>query len=177
MKLKTLLFLCLCLFAGINIEAYDAEIDVIYYDFSGDEAYVTYKAMPPTSNKEAYSGSITIPDEVIYNDKTYSVTRIGNSAFQGCSNLSSVIIPNSVVFINPYAFESCSSLTSIDIPGSVMLINTSAFENCSNLTSATIGEGVSIIRDYAFSCCSNLTSINIPESVTSVGERAFQYCI
>ncbi|MBQ7462108.1 MAG: hypothetical protein IJS63_07610, partial [Bacteroidaceae bacterium] len=70
--------------------AYDAYIGGIYYDFSGDEAYVTYKSMPPTSNKEAYSGSITIPDEVIYNDKTYSVTRIGNSAFQGCSNLSSV---------------------------------------------------------------------------------------
>ena len=152
MKHKSLLLLCLL--AGINIYAYDAEIDGIYYDFSGDEAYVTYKAMPPTNNKEAYSGSIAIPDEVIYNDKTYNVTRIGNNAFQGCSDLTSVIIPNSVMFIN-----------------------LSAFENCSNLASVAIGESVSYIGDYAFSCCSNLTSINIPESVTSVGERAFQYCI
>ena len=152
-------FISLILLAVLPMlaSAYDAEINGIYYDFSGDEASVTYMAMSATSsepNKDAYSGSIVIPDEVIYNDKAYSVTRIGNNAFAGCSNLTSVIIPNSVMFINSNAFESCS-----------------------NLASVTIGDGVFVIGDYAFSCCSNLTFINIPESVISIGSRAFQYCI
>jgi hypothetical protein len=75
------------------------------------------------------------------------------SAFGGCTGLTSLTIPNSVIEIGEDAFSSCSGLTSINIPNSV----------------TTIGEG-------AFRQCSGLTSVTIPNSVTSIGSRAFYYC-
>jgi hypothetical protein len=69
-----------------------------------------------------------------------SVVSIGNSAFRGCSRLTSVTIPSSVTSIGYTAFYECSSLASITIPSSVTLIGDGAFENCSSLTSVTLSQ-------------------------------------
>jgi len=74
------------------------------------------------------SGSITIPN---------SVTSISESAFSGCSSLTSISIPDSVTWIGGLAFSGCSSLTSISIPDSVTWIGGFAFSGCSSLTSVT----------------------------------------
>ena len=105
-----------------------------------------------------------------------SVTSIGYSAFSGCSGLTSITIPNSVTSIGNYAFANCSGLTSVTIPNSVTSIGYAAFSNCSGLTSVTIPNSVTSIGDYAFSNCSGLTSVTIPNSVTSIGDFAFYKC-
>ena len=105
-----------------------------------------------------------------------SVTRIGGSAFSGCTSLTSVVIPDSVTRIGDYAFYNCSSLTSVVIPDSVTSIGRDAFRGCSSLTSVTIGNGVTSIGRDAFRGCSSLTSVVIPDSVTSIGESAFYNC-
>ena len=107
-----------------------------------------------------------------------SVTSIGSSAFEYCSSLTSITIPNSVTSIGAYAFYNCSSLTSITIPDSVTSISSSAFYGCSSLKSVTFGENSKLesIGNRAFSVCSSLTSITIPDSVTSIGEHAFSGC-
>ena len=104
------------------------------------------------------------------------VTEIGESAFQGCSSLTSINIPESVTKIGGWTFEDCSSLTSITIPESVTEIGWGSFKNCSSLTSITIPESVTKIGGYTFENCSSLTSITIPESVTEIGEGAFMGC-
>ena len=136
-----------------------------------------------------------IPATVSYNGTTYSVTSIRNSAFDWCSSLTSVDIPNSVTSIGDWAFEFCSSLTSITIPNSVTSIGYEAFRNCSSLTSVTIPNSVTSIGWFAFEGCSSLTSMtvemnNIPnlsniglnstlqnltleENVTSIASGAF----
>ena len=78
------------------------EIDGIYYNLieKGKVAEVT-------SNPNKYTGDIVIPEKVTYNDVEYSVGAIGNSAFIGCSGLTSITIPNSVTNIDESAFSGC----------------------------------------------------------------------
>ena len=118
----------------------------------------------------------TIPETIEVYGKTFAVTSIGGGAFQGCSSLTSIAIPNSIMSIGHYAFAGCSSLTSITIPNSITEINGGIFEGCSSLTSITIPNSITSIGIAAFQGCSSLTSIAIPNSITSIGGDAFQGC-
>ena len=102
-----------------------------------------------------------------------AVTSIGTYAFQGCTGLTSITIPEGVTSIGGAAFQGCTSLTSISIPEGVMTIGNYAFLGCTGLTSITIPESVTMIGGAAFSGCTSLTSISIPGSVTSLGDGAF----
>ena len=92
------------------------------------------------------------------------------------TEITDLVIPNSVTSIGSMAFRNCSGLTSITIPNSVTSIGNSAFMNCSGLTSITIGNSVTSIEYQAFFGCSGLTSVTIPNSVTSIGSYAFSGC-
>ena len=90
-------------------------------------------------------------------------TSIGDSAFFGCSGLTSITIPDGVTSIGHHAFFGCSGLTSITIPDSVTRIGYSAFSGCSGLTSITIGNGVTSIGYSAFSGCDSLKEVHISD--------------
>lgn len=106
---------------------------------------------------------INIP--ATYNDKP--VTSIGVEAFRGCSDLTSVTIPDSVTSIGSVAFRDCTGLTSITIPNSVTHIGDSAFSGCTGLTSITIPDSVTSIGVAAFSGCRGLTSITVSDKNTT----------
>ncbi len=105
-----------------------------------------------------------------------SVTSIGERAFLDCTSLTSVTIPDSVTSIGHYAFSGCSSLPSITIPDSVTSIGHGAFDGCTSLPSITIPDSVTEIGWYAFRGCTSLTSVTIPDSVTEIGGGAFEDC-
>ena len=133
------------------------------------------------------------------------VTSIGDYAFNNCSNLTSVTIPDGVTSIGYMAFSYCSSLqgfkgkfasddsrcliidgvlksfapagrTKYTIPDSVTTIGVAAFYGCSSLTSVIIGDSVTEIGWDAFYNCSSLTSATIGDSVTTIGDRTFFDC-
>ena len=170
------LFTALTLSAGA-LFASDTDVDGIYYNFDATNltATVTYRGSY-SSEYDEYTGDVVIPATVTYGDKSYSVTSIGGSAFEYCSGLTSVTIPNSVTSIGRSAFYGCSGLTSVTIPNSVTSIGSYAFYGCSGLTSLTIPNSVTSIGSYAFEECSGLTSVTIPNSVTSIGMYAFEGC-
>ena len=160
-------------------------VDGIYYDFNSDTKQATV-----ASGEKKYSGNVIIPSSVTFNDTEYSVTSIGQSAFDGCSSLSSITIPNSVTSIGSSAFSGCSGLTAVHITDiaawcKISFSNYDAnplsnakhlFMDGKEITDLVIPNSVTSIGDYAFRGCSGLTSVTIPNSVTSIGDYAFQNC-
>lgn len=106
------------------------------------------------------------------------VTNIGKEAFSGCTNLTTITIPDSVTHIEKYAFRSCSKLTEIQLPDSVKYIDVAPFELCSSLESITIPSGSTFESDWCFNGCTNLTNVTIPDDVICIGTFAvaFQNC-
>ena len=182
--------------------AYDLEIDGMYYNLNSDEVSVslTYKSM----TEFVYTGDVVIPSSVKYRGRNYKVTVIGDDAFAGCEELTSVSIPNEVETIGSYAFAGCDGLTSITIPSGVKTIKAYAFNICENINSIVIPQNVQTIEDNAFSDCSALISVTvnsnailsktadsknmnsifgeqvkeyiIDDNVTSIGSNAFRNC-
>ena len=166
------LFLSLAVLLSLPMLAVEVEIDGINYDLvaKAKQAAVIAKS----SGK--YSGEVVIPESVEHEGTAYSVTSIGDQAFDGCSGLTSVTIPNSVTSIGDQAFDGCSGLTSVTIPNSVTSIGNYAFYKCSGLTSVTIPNSVTSIGYGTFDSCSGLTSVTIPNSVTSIEDWVFDGC-
>jgi hypothetical protein len=145
-------------------------------------------------------GDITIPDEIYLNNITYTVKRIGTSAFLNCELLTSVNIPRSITNIGTSAFDGCTALKTITIPDSIRKIEAGTFQNCTNLSAVnfpnnldtigraafygcshilgiTLPKSLKVIEEAAFQDCTNLRSIDLPDSVTQLGYKAFEYCL
>ena len=114
----------------MSILAYDFQSGGLYYN-------ITSSATVEVTNGDVnYSDEVVIPISVTYNDITYAVTRIGESAFEG-SHAYDVVMPNSVTSIGENVFYGCSSLTSVTLGSGVESIGDWAFDDCTSLTSIT----------------------------------------
>ena len=128
------------------------------------------------------------------------VTRIGDYAFVGCSQLTHAVIPASIKSIGSQAFANCSALVHLELPDSLIEIGNYAFVDCEALNSITLPASLRTIGTAAFAECNlsqivvsgtgsttwdffypdpeyndHLYHINLPSSVTKVGEGAFSY--
>lgn len=191
-----LLLLASAIATSLSAAAYSFESAGIYYNITGDNTVeVTYS----DRNNNTYSGSISVPETVTNNGTEYSVTKIGEYAFQG-SAVTSVSMPECITSIGQYAcnecgsletvvlptnlddfsgwciFRNCRNLKNIAIPENVTEIPNGTFINCSSLAAITIPHGVSEIGSNAFYGCSSLTSIEIPEGVEYLYEQVFYGC-
>ena len=129
-------------------------------------------------------GNLAIPSSL----DEYPVTRIADDAFQDCSDLTSITIPDSVTYIEEQAFVGCTGLTNIhaSMGNSVYTSKAGALFTKDEKTLYCypagktgvyfIPDGVTNIGDCAFSSCSGLTGVTIPDSVTRIGGVAFANC-
>lgn len=117
-----------------------------------------------------YKGEAATPIDLIIADGT---TLICDSAFEACSFIKSVTIPESMEIIGYYAFAECSALASVVYNAADCSIDGSAFDGCTSLSSVTFGGSVKVVPDYAFTDCTALSQITVPDSVTYVGTDAF----
>ena len=104
------------------------------------------------------------------------VTSLGSKAFSGCTRLTTIVLPEGVTAIREKAFYYCTSLTAVVIPSSVTLLGDWAFYGCSRLESVTLSEGMTFIGVGTFFACEALTTITIPKRVTVIGYSAFLSC-
>lgn len=117
-----------------------------------------------------------IPADVTYQEVTYTVTEIGESAFDYMPDLASVTLPNTIERIGSMAFWGDSGLTSVTIPESVKVIDEGAFLYCQNLATVNFSEGLETLGISAFSNC-GILNLELPGTVTSIGNYAFSTCI
>lgn len=167
--------------------AYDFESDGLYYNIKSETDHMVEVTYQKLGGSSYISGDIVIPQKVFHTSRTYTVTSIGESAFENCSGLTSVTIPNSVTSIGNGAFYDCTGLKSINIDtknayytsvdGMLYNKDASILLVCpEEKASVTIPNSVTTIEVAAFSDCDKLAAITIPNSVTSIGEYAFYSC-
>ena len=158
--------------SSLSAAAYSFESAGIYYNITGNNTVeVTYS----DRDNNTYSGSVSVPETVTNNGTEYSVTKIGEYAFQG-SAVTSVYMPESITSIGTSAFSGCQNLESVALPESLTTLGYSAFKACKLLKTIKIPSGVRAIPSSCFDGCSSLESVTIPEGVTTIGDYAFGYC-
>ena len=104
------------------------------------------------------------------------VENIADYAFNGCANMTSVDIPETVTSIGSRAFDFCSGLTDIEIPEAVTSIGDNAFSGCMGLKNVTVPTNVTTIGTQAFASCSYLESIVLPAGLTDLAGDALANC-
>ncbi len=140
--------------------------DIKYFILDG-KAYV--------KPNQKVSGDVTIPEKVFYDGISYDVVSIQKSAFRG-SNITSVVIPNTLKFLDYSCFSGCSSLENVDLGNSLETIGNCAFFGCNSLKSIEIPDSVTEIGICCFECCSSLENVDLGNSLETIGNRAFCGC-
>ena len=178
--MKKLFLSFLLLFFALAVNASTVKIDGIYYNLNSK-----VKIAEVTFGDELYYGEVNIPEKIEYEGVEYSVTSIGDWAFnhQGDasyvyyhSGLSKVTIPNSVKTIGKYVFRGCTGLSSVTLGNSLTSIGNSAFRLCRSLSYLKIPDSVTEIGSTCFYDCSNLSSVIIGGSLTTAGTFIFGNC-
>ena len=150
---------------------------VLTYSFNSDGQSVTVTGHVDGQNA---SGYLTIPESVNYLGTEYTVTAIGESAFESCAGFDgSLSIPDAVTTIGSNAFKSCTGFTgSLTLGSSLTTIGDHAFHDCVGFSgSLNLPNTVTSIGDHAFHGCSGFTGdLTLPNSVTTIGANAFYYC-
>ena len=116
--------------------------------------------------------SVTVPPK--YNG--LPVTEIASGAFQQCTNLSNVVLPDTIKSINGWYVFADTGLKSIELPDNISDVPSYCFEGCESLKSVKLPSKLIRIGDFAFNGCTSLTNITLPNSIQEIDMLAFQSC-
>ena len=185
--MKRLFFCFIAFLAAMSIAAAeytDSVSKVSYtYDPAGSTAEVKHGGVYMTDSGGGWfeagspeaKGDVAILSTFAVEGKDYSVDRIGDYAFAGLMELTSVTIPATVTNIGMGAFSSCVSLRSVCLAEGLRVIERKAFQGCPSLESVVLPEGLERIESRAFSSC-GLKEIIIPASVNAIANQVFLRC-
>jgi len=173
-------------------KGYDADVPAPTEDVKPSDFVINKKgvltAYKPKDSKE----EVIIPDgvkeigkKIIQGVQTYyvksviipdSVTKIGDTAFADCFEITHFSISEKIKSIGEGAFSNCAALETITIPVGVKIIGASAFSGCSSLKEISIPDGITKIEEFTFSQCRSLVKVIIPATVIDIDEYAFFGC-
>lgn len=181
-----------------DISGYSSEVTVpavVYDEDQNGWSVYEIQGNPISTNNLPFATKTDITKVILSN----GIARIGGRAFQDCTNLEYIELPESIDYLGSgWTFWGCKSLKEIRIPSkvqsipmggfadcislesvelsNVQWIQNGAFSGCTSLTSVIIPDKVEGIVSSAFSRCSSLESVSISSSVTSIGEKVFSEC-
>ena len=167
LRIHAILF---ALFIGVLVYAQTNPSDVsFYYNYNGE-------GMTLVSVQGTIYGALEIPDSVSYAAGIYPVTAIGAYAFKNQSEITSVVVPNTVLSIGDEAFSYCTQMNSVVLGNSVSTIGYRSFYQCYGLTEMSFPESLTTIGQNAFGQDAELVWIKIPAATTTIADYAFQNC-
>lgn len=156
----------------------------IYYDyFDGNDTIVSISTMGITDNCK---GNVTIPSTVTIEGKSYVVGAIGDMAFRGCKDMTSIFIPASITYIPNGAFYGCDNLTSIVIDANNPVYDSRS--NCNAVMETRKNSLIASCKSTVISPTANeigeaacwgrkdLSTINLSNNITKIGKWAFLDC-
>lgn len=180
------------LFASCPLEEVYIGRNVIYdeYDsslnsFAYHPEYYGYSAFynQPKLAKVTFSSTVTeIPAYLFYENVAMTLTdlpkvkNIGESAFEGCSKLTTLNFGQDLETVGDRAFYNCTNVTKLTFPDAITTIGDEAFYNCSSITEVTVGSKLQSIGASAFENCGSFTAIILPDNFTTMGASAFEGC-
>ena len=182
---KNILVCLLALLLPCLAVAHDFEVDGIYYNITSEEDN-TVEVTFPADKKDFYKDVVFIPEEVNYDGKEYTVTAIGESAFQYNYELLSIVMPNTNRSIKEFAFNGCISLKSLTISSAVSEIGDYAFMGLRSLEHLAVdshnktfdsrGDCNAIIRTRTNTLLVGCKTTIIPDGVEVIAGNAFISC-
>lgn len=189
---KSILTILLLIFPFIA-NATKIEIEGIYYNLNGTSAEVTYRGDEEDGwmyfqADELYTGDIVIPDSVLYEGAYYQVTSIGNDAFAGSRQMTSLSLPSSISDMGSGLFSLCTSLSSISVDeDNPIFFSSNGILYKRNPTSLyfaprnlqgdiTLDSTLTTIPSSAFQNCTGITSVTLPDNITEIADGAFTGC-
>ncbi len=104
------------------------------------------------------------------------VTVIADNAFQGCTLIVRIVLPQSITAIGDGAFSGCASLTEITLSAGIKTIGNNAFSGCILLIEIVLPDTVEVLGDGAFAGCTSLTNVTLPDGIKVIGTDAFSGC-
>ena len=137
--------------------------------------------------EKAFKGNTAITS-IVFTDKDGNVTnqtnlsKIGKSAFEGCTGLTTVTLAEGVKALGGGTFKACTNLTTVNLPSTITeVVDTGIYGNgpfieCTGLQKVTFAEGTTTIPNNIFGNCDFITaeSFNMPATVTTIGKEAFK---
>ena len=187
----TLLMIILVVLAGCNNDK-DVKIDknetkevsinyedsILEYKFNENDSTATVTGIKKSATSEEKENlkEVIIPSTVVKESKNYKVVTIGKRAFDNCTNMEEISLPEGITGIGEYAFNGCEKLEAITLPNSVTKIGNCVFHDCTNLKKVELSNGITSIPLSTFYKCTSLSNINLPSEITTIGSNAFMYC-
>ena len=147
--------------------------DIVAYDF--EEGEVVPETLKPANNEIYYTNGSTTEATTPYKTNVFGANIVSNT-YDAEKECWVIKFDDDISVIGEMAFYKRSNITSIVLPNSITEIGGGAFYECNNITDINIPDGITKIGKQAFYYCSNITNFTLPNSITEIGGCAFQSC-